>query len=112
MVAEVVAILLHELYLPFQLGRVPKVVAVEEGNPAPPCPLQCSVARNSRAAVFLVTHIYNTGVFGHERFHYLARIVGRTVVNDNEFPVLISLCLYTLDTFCNILPTIVRGHND
>ena len=95
MVSERIPILFHKLDLFLKFCRFPKVIAIKECNPFALCIPQCGVSGNCSSAICAILINTNPIIIFLELQYYIHCIISRTVINDDEFPVLISLRLYT-----------------
>ena len=99
-VREMIAIISHKFKLMLKFRWQPQIVRVKKRNPSPFCPTQRIVASDGRTRILGIALILYTLIRLHIGFNHLQRVIGRAIVLNKQFPILVSLCLYTFDRFC------------
>ena len=100
----------EERELLFELGRLPGVVGVEERDELAAAQTDAEVLR-PRLAELVGADVADATV-GEERPHRVGRVVGRAVVDDDEFPVRERLREHRLDRDRQEPGVVLRGHDD
>lgn len=119
-VCKSVAVLFHEGYLLFQFVGGPEVIAIEEGYPLALCLMQGTVPGNGGTALFIVFEVADSRVWilrlrlrstQDDTLNDFVGVIGAGVVNDNQFPVGVSLGYHGIDGFRDVFAGIVARHD-
>ena len=105
----VVRVLGEELKLGGELVRMPPIVGVLDGDERAARVPDRPVSRVPSAIALVATH--RDARIG-DRLQALARIIGRTIVDDDDFEIADRLVEHALNSFLDERRVVIRGEND
>lgn len=109
---EGVVVLLHKSYLQLQLLGQPTVVAVAESDISSSGILYSLVAGVTSSHITFLHKDSQSRILLCIVFQDLLRVVGRTIIDKQQFPVLIGLGKNAFDAVSHVLSSIEGGHDD